>query len=246
MSVLTTPTPPSVGPSSGPTARPPQHARHEAGAEAFPADPLTGHEYDGIREYDNPTPGWWHLIFIATVVFSFFYVLFWHFSPVAWTIQDTWQEARDATELKTFGAMGDLKPDQETILGLAKDEKLMGIARSMFKGTCAQCHAQDGGGLPGSGVNLTDDSYKNVAKVEDIFRVITEGANSGAMPSHRAKFSDKQRVLLSAYVASLRGTRPANPKAPEGQAIPAWPEVAPKPAATTPATPAGAEPGAGK
>ena len=34
---------------------------------------LTGHEYDGISEYDNPTPSWWHLIFLASVVFSVFY-----------------------------------------------------------------------------------------------------------------------------------------------------------------------------
>ena len=28
------------------------------------------HSYDGIREYDNPLPGWWKWLFIITVVIS--------------------------------------------------------------------------------------------------------------------------------------------------------------------------------
>ena len=33
---------------------------------------LLDHEYDGIREYDNPTPGWWVMLFILTIIFSVF------------------------------------------------------------------------------------------------------------------------------------------------------------------------------
>jgi hypothetical protein len=33
-------------------------------------DRLLAHEYDGIEEYDNPLPGWWSWIFVATIVFS--------------------------------------------------------------------------------------------------------------------------------------------------------------------------------
>ena len=43
--------------------------------EGAPDDPLTGHDYDGIQEYDNPTPSWWYLVFAATVVFSVCYNL---------------------------------------------------------------------------------------------------------------------------------------------------------------------------
>lgn len=37
---------------------------------------VTGHEYDGIEEYDNPMPGWWSWIFAATIAFSAVYFLF--------------------------------------------------------------------------------------------------------------------------------------------------------------------------
>ena len=37
--------------------------------------PIQGHSYDGIQEYDNPMPGWWVWIFVGTVAFSVYYVL---------------------------------------------------------------------------------------------------------------------------------------------------------------------------
>src|SRR5579859_942128 len=35
--------------------------------------PLLDHSYDGIREYDNPLPSWWSIVFGATVAFAFLY-----------------------------------------------------------------------------------------------------------------------------------------------------------------------------
>ena len=29
---------------------------------------LMDHEYDGIQEYDNPTPGWWNLVFFLSII----------------------------------------------------------------------------------------------------------------------------------------------------------------------------------
>jgi len=57
---------------------------------------LRDHEYDGIREYDNPTPGWWHAIFIATMLFSLLYFAFYHLSPMSNSIQDSWNKAKIA------------------------------------------------------------------------------------------------------------------------------------------------------
>jgi cytochrome c oxidase cbb3-type subunit 3 len=41
-------------------------------------DPQTLHSYDGIQEYDNPLPGWWKWLFLATFIFSIFYWLYFH------------------------------------------------------------------------------------------------------------------------------------------------------------------------
>ncbi len=144
---------------------------------------LTGHEYDGIEEYDNPTPGWWHAIFAASVVFSIVYATFWHVSVFGWSAQDSWSSMQRAEFVRIFSSVGDIKPDEPTILAMMKDERFMAIAKATFIGNCSACHKRDGGG--DVGVNLCDDSYKNVERLEDIYRVITEGANSGAMPSWR-------------------------------------------------------------
>lgn len=101
------------------------------------------------------------------------------------------------------------------------DSRMMAIAQGTFIGNCAPCHAKDGGGI--NGVNLTDEQYKNVKQVTDIFGVITAGAANGAMPAWQNTISQNERVILAAYVASLRGTTPAAPRAPEGEAIAPWP-----------------------
>ena len=51
----------------------------------MPQDQLLDHQYDGIQEYDNPCPGWWHAIFWVTVLFSVVYFLFFHVGNNGWT-----------------------------------------------------------------------------------------------------------------------------------------------------------------
>ncbi len=198
--------------------------------------PLTSHEYDGIREYDNPTPGWWYAIFTASIVVSALYLIFWHGSVLGWTIEEAWADDQKAEFVKIFGAVGQLKGDQQTILKQMNNPQFMSIAKSTFLGNCTACHSRDGGG--GIGVNLCDDYYKNVTRVEDIFRVITEGANGGAMPSWKNRLSENERVIVAAYIASLRGTTPAAPKAHEGNLIDPWPKAPAEEKADSPAAPA--------
>jgi len=196
------------------------------------SDQLTGHEYDGIKEYDNPTPGWWHLLFAFSVVFSVCYAVFWHMSVAGWSVQDSWESDQRAEFKRVFGAVGQMTPDEATLLREMNNSKFMAIAKATFIGNCTACHARDGGG--GVGVNLCDDAYKSVTRIEDIYRILTEGAAGGAMPAWKNRLSDNERVIVAAYVASLRGTSPANPKGPEGTVIPPWPK-APAPSDPPPA-----------
>lgn len=41
-------------------------------------DGTTGHEYDGIREYDKPLPKWWLVIFFGSIIWA---VAYWVFFP---------------------------------------------------------------------------------------------------------------------------------------------------------------------
>lgn len=194
-------------------------------SSAKPGPRVLDHEYDGIREYDNPTPGWWHLIFVATVFFSVFYIVFWDISPVTPTIHEAWSEHQAAEYRKLFGELGELKPDEPTLLSMMSNEKLLEVARGIFEGNCAACHAKDGGGI--NGANLTDEHFKNVKSLTDIYAIITDGANSGAMPAWRNRLSDNERIITAAFVANLRGTTPKNPGPALGERIPPWPKPQP-------------------
>ena len=40
-----------------------------------PEGKTTGHNYDGIEEYDNPLPYWWFLMFMITIIFAVAYLI---------------------------------------------------------------------------------------------------------------------------------------------------------------------------
>ncbi len=179
---------------------------------------LLDHEYDGIREFDNPTPWWWHLIFIASVIFAVVYLAFFHMSDLSWTPEDRWARAQTAEFRRIFGAIGEMEPDDATFLRMMDESRMMAVARSIFEANCTACHGRTGSGI--SGPNLTDDHWINVTTVPDIFDVITKGAASGAMPSWE-RLSQNERIILTAYVATLRDN-PVPGRAAEGTAIPPW------------------------
>ncbi len=57
------------------------HANPDAVPEREePSDgpPLMDHAYDGIREYDNPLPGWWSLLFAGCIAFAAMYGFYFH------------------------------------------------------------------------------------------------------------------------------------------------------------------------
>ena len=41
-------------------------------------DELLDHDYDGIKEYDNPLPPWWVNLFYITIVWGVLYFLYYH------------------------------------------------------------------------------------------------------------------------------------------------------------------------
>ncbi len=183
---------------------------------------LLDHEYDGIREYDNPTPGWWHLIFIGSVLWGIVYFVFATWSPYYTAPVEAVAAAQAAEYEALFGTIGDLEPDPETLLTMMADPKWVAVARGSYLTNCRSCHAENAQGL--TGPNLTDDRYKNVKVVTDIYDVISLGAGKGAMPAWGTRLSKNEVVLLSAYVASLRGQNLPGAEYDGEQLIDPWPE----------------------
>jgi cytochrome c oxidase cbb3-type subunit III len=183
-------------------------------------DTLLEHEYDGIKEYDNPTPGWWHAIFLLTVVFSAFYALYWHGNPDAPTIHDKHAAAQLREIKRQFAELGTLEPDEQTILRMMNEPKWLAVGESVYKNNCASCHGSRGEGQVGP--NLTDDFQKYGTSVVDIAHTIANGANQGAMPAWKSRLHPNEIILTAAHVASLRGKNLAG-RAAEGEKLPPWP-----------------------
>jgi cytochrome c oxidase cbb3-type subunit III len=187
-------------------------------------DNLIDHEYDGIREYDNPCPGWWHLIFWGTVVFSAFYFVFFQMGDAGWTLDDSYKTALSENVRLRFAEIGELKPDEATLLKYMAKPDWVAVGGSVFATNCQSCHAADGSGLVGP--NLTDEYYKNVKQLADIPKVVADGAASGSMPAWRNRLHPNEIVLVSAFVAGLRGKNLPSSRGAEGEKIPPWPAAA--------------------
>jgi cytochrome c oxidase cbb3-type subunit 3 len=197
--------------------------------ESAPAEKLTGHLYDGIQEYDNPLPGWWNWLFIGTVVFSILYQIMMWMHPDTLSVAARYEASVTRMLQKQFAELGELEADEATLLGFVQDPeqtKWLEVGRAVFLTNCASCHGRDGAGV--SAPNMTDDHYKNVKVVTDIPAIVRNGANNGAMPAWGNRLLENEVVLVSAYVASLRGQ--GLPRgwsqelgAPYGEAIAPWP-----------------------
>lgn len=186
-------------------------------------DILLDHNYDGIQEFDNPLPGWWKAIFWGTILFCVPYTWWYHLADGN-TVYDK-LDADVAAKEARIAAQPKADTGAEGMMAMLQDSGALARGKGLFlsKG-CSACHAPDGGGVAGLGANLTDDRWKNVKTIEDIVSIVTNGVPGTAMVAQTALLSENEIAEVAAFVASLRGTTPANPKEAEGELIPAWGE----------------------
>jgi cytochrome c oxidase cbb3-type subunit III len=196
-----------------------QPAPQSQSVDTVPADPLTGHAYDGIQEFDNPTPGWWNWLFIGTIAFSVVY-----FTIVTLAGGELGPIGQYERALKAdMNRGGVLKADAKTLLLLSKDADALKAGAAIFAANCVTCHGRSGEGI--TAPNMTDDSYVNVSKLADIPEVVTQGRNNGAMPAWGNRLRPNEVVQVSAYVASLRGqNKKGKAIEPNARVIPPWSE----------------------
>ncbi len=183
---------------------------------------LTGHNYDGIQEYDNPLPGWWKFLFWVSIIFSPFYLFYFHAGNADRSIHGQYETQMASIFEVRFKEIGDLEPDRATILNYMNKPDWLAVGKVVYKTNCVSCHGPAGAGLVGP--NLTDDYWKNVRNIEDIASVIAKGAADGAMPAWKNRLSHQNQIVLTAaYIASMRAN-PVSGKAPEKEAIkiPDW------------------------
>lgn len=176
---------------------------------------LLEHEYDGIREYDNPLPRWWLWTFYATILFvPLYYVLPHPFGEGGGNVAE--YEAAVAKAQAAMPEQTGPMVTEEQLVALRSDGVALAEGKTLYETNCAACHRADGGGLIGP--NLTDDAWIHGGSAMEIHNTIAVGVLAKGMPPWERILKPEQVNAVTAYVLSLAGTNPANAKAPEGPA----------------------------
>lgn len=183
---------------------------------------LVAHEYDGIREYDNPLPFWWSAIFVLTIGFSFVYGMWFHGPGPGRTPQAELADELRAHErtVAEAAARAGLVVTEELLTDWGRDPDVMGRARAVFATNCVGCHAADGHGL--TGPNLTDGHQLHGKTRMDLYATVRDGVVAKGMLAWGQILPGRDVAQVAAYVATLRATFAANGKHPEGVKVGAF------------------------
>lgn len=198
----------------------------------------TGHEWDGIKELNNPLPRWWLWVFYATVIWS---VGYWIVMPswplvssytegvIGWSSREAVAdqiEAAKARQSEYIDRIRTAEPDE-----IRTDPDLLQFALAggdaAFGDNCAPCHgsgAQGSMGYP----NLNDDAWIWGGSLDAIHETIRVGIRSehpdarfNLMPAYlRDGILNREQVNdVAEYVLSLTGRQSDTQAASRGAEV---------------------------
>lgn len=203
---------------------------HKDDVDAISGVSTTGHEWDGIRELNNPLPRWWLWSFYATIIWAFLYWIAYPAWPLVtnytsgvldWSSREAVQN--DLAALRAQRALFADKLSAASLQEIEASPELLSFARAQgraaFGDNCAPCHGAGGGGAVGY-PNLNDDDWLWGGSLDQIQYTIQHGIRStdadtrlGDMPAFgRDGILQRPQILAVAdYVRSLSNLpAPAN------------------------------------
>lgn len=183
----------------------------------------TGHEWDGIKELNNPLPRWWLLVFYASIIYGLGYTVFYP----AWPSLSNYTKGvlgyNSHADYYTDASAAALAQreftDKISAIGveeIERDPQLLAFSlaggQAVFNENCAQCHGVGGQGQKFYPV-LADDNWLWGGKLADIEQTVRHGIRAtdddGTRQSQMPRFGadsilDKAAVAdVAEYVASL-------------------------------------------
>lgn len=173
---------------------------------------FSDHDYDGIKELNNPSPYWVLFLFLGTIGFSLFYLVHYFGYPNNGKDQVSEYNQTVAAAMQNTGQ----NPSEQG--GLALDNKeLMAMGAKLFteKG-CIACHGTKGEGNA-IGPNLTDKFWIHGCKAADVVKIISDGVPEKGMTPFKSMMTESQIKSVTGYIlGTLVGSNPPNGKAPQG------------------------------
>jgi cytochrome c oxidase cbb3-type subunit 3 len=161
-----------------------------------PGDPdTTGHEWDGIQEFNNPLPRWWLWTFYITIIWGIAYTVAYPAWPLisgatpgllGFSTRANVAEDIAAVNAQNAGLNEALANVELAALG--GDPNLSGYAvnkgAAVFRSHCSQCHGSGAAGAVGY-PNLLDDDWLWGGTIEEIAFTVTHGVRNEQSPDTR-------------------------------------------------------------
>ncbi len=183
----------------------------------------TGHEWDGIRELDNPMPRWWVWSFYATIVWALAYTIAYPAWPMLTSATSGLLGYSSRGAVKTELAEAEAAKNKyvaavkaKSVAEIESDDPLREFAiaggAAAFRVNCVQCHGSGAEGSKGF-PNLNDDDWLWGGSSDEIYKTIAHGirfetdpdTHVSDMPAFGEILEPKQIAEVSAFVASLSG-----------------------------------------
>lgn len=183
----------------------------------------TGHEWDGIKEFNTPLPRWWLWTFYLTIIWALgYYVLYpsWPLingaTPGILGYSSRAEVAQDIAAVNEANAPLDAALVETDLATLSENPDLQRYAiaggGAVFRTFCAQCHGSGAAGAIGF-PNLLDDDWLWGGDIAAIETTIRHGIRSeddddtrySEMPAF-GEFLEKEEIQqVAEYVLSLSG-----------------------------------------
>lgn len=175
-------------------------------------DSITDHEYDGIKELDNPPPRWIMMIFYLTIGWSILYGAYFFWLKVG-DSQDAEYIRRSEKHDQKY-QIASLSADDLVAL---TDQESLDEGKSIYSSmNCFACHGMHGEGNA-IGPNLTDEFWLSGCDFQSVFNIIKNGNPAKGMTAFKGQISDENIQKVASFVLSLKGSNPGNAKDPQGE-----------------------------
>lgn len=198
----------------------------------------TGHEWDGIKELNNPLPRWWLWTFYACIIYSIGYVIYYPAIPLlegsTMGISGVTNRSllhAELTQVEADKAGLVSRIDSTGLEDIRTNEELFRFAvaggSSLYKVNCSQCHGSGAQGAPGY-PNLNDDDWLWGGDLQSIYTTIKHGvrnaddddARISEMPAFGDDVLERAQIAdVTQYVLQLSGQEHDATAAKSGAAI---------------------------
>ena len=177
---------------------------------------ILDHDFDGIKELNNPIPFWFNLLFGVTIVAAVAYMFVYHVFNVGDLQAKEYDNEMVQAEIDKQAYIkhaGNLIDENSVVL--LTDEAKLKEGAEMFVAKCAVCHGDKGQGNVGP--NLTDEYWLHGGDIHSVFKTIKYGVPSKGMVAWQNSMNGAQIQALASYIHTLKGTNPAGAKEPQGE-----------------------------